>query len=599
MHDDAALHPTVSVIIPALNEAENLPHVLSRIPKWVDEVILIPGPSTDGTAEVAMQLMPDIRIVEQEGKGKGAALRCGMRAATGDILVLLDADGSTDPHEIPAFVGALLTGADYAKGSRFLQGGGTVDMTWLRQLGNGALMVLTNILFKTRYSDITYGYNAVWREHAECMALNIDNWAMEVISNIRVARQGLRVVEVASFEHLRIGGEAKLATFSAGWMILTAIVREWFEIPKRRAIQNAATVSANNSVHTSPAAEQARSLSNRRSDVTTSDLSIVICAYTEQRWDDLNAAIASMLHQTQTPREIIVVIDHNAKLLERARAAFEGIALVTLIENAGEQGLSGARNSGIAASTGKVIAFIDEDAEAAPDWLDKMAGCYTDASVMGVGGSITPLWLTGKPAWFPDEFNWVVGCTYRGLPTRPAPIRNLIGCNMSLRREVFDEAGNFRIGRVGTLSVGLENDDTEMCIRAQKHFPDRIFLYDPSVRAVNHRVPASRKAFKYFAKRCLSEGISKARLSSMVGSQKGLSSERSYVIQTLPQGVLRGLAEALRGDLSGVGRALGIVAGLSITVVGFCMGKIMPKPKKTMPARSPLTVPNSQMTQIN
>ena len=246
-----AARPTVSVIIPALNEAENLSHVLSRIPKWVDEVVLIPGPSTDGTAEVAQEIMPSIRIVAQEGKGKGAALRCGIRASTGDILVLLDADGSTDPNEIPAFVGALLTGADYAKGSRFLQGGGTADMTPLRFLGNGALMVLANVLFKTRYSDITYGYNAVWRKHAECMALEIDNWAMEVTSNIRVARNGLRVVEVASFEHLRMGGEAKLSTFSAGWMILTAIVREWTTSLKHKAIKNGKITSlyAN---HTNP-----------------------------------------------------------------------------------------------------------------------------------------------------------------------------------------------------------------------------------------------------------------------------------------------------------------------------------------------------------
>lgn len=218
--------PKVSVIIPALNEAENLPHILPRIPMWVHEVILIPGPSTDGTADVARKLMPSIQIVEQEGKGKGAALRSGVKAATGDILVFLDADGSTDPREMPAFVGALLTGADFAKGSRFLQGAGTVDMPLFRQIGNGALTVLTNILFRTRYSDITYGYNAIWRKHVGSLAMEINGWACEIVSNIRVARDGLRVVEVASFEHNRIAGEAKLATFNAGWSILKAILRE-------------------------------------------------------------------------------------------------------------------------------------------------------------------------------------------------------------------------------------------------------------------------------------------------------------------------------------------------------------------------------------
>ncbi len=220
------MRPTVSVIIPALNEAENLPHVLPKIPFWVDEIILIPGPSTDGTAEVACALIPTIRIVEQDGAGKGAALRCGVRAATGDIVVLMDADGSTDPTEIPTFVVALMCGADYAKGSRFLQGAGTDDMPLFRQLGNGGLTWLTNILFRTRYSDITYGYNAVWRKHADALALDINGWACEIIGNIRAAKNGLRIVEVPSYERNRIAGEAKLGTFSAGWAILIAILRE-------------------------------------------------------------------------------------------------------------------------------------------------------------------------------------------------------------------------------------------------------------------------------------------------------------------------------------------------------------------------------------
>ena len=158
--------------------------------------------------------------------------------------MLLDADGSTDPAEIPAFVGALLTGADYAKGSRFLQGGGTDDMPFYRQMGNWGLTQLVNILFKTRYTDITYGYNATWREHVGSLALEINGWACEIVGNIRVARDGLRVVEVASFEHNRIAGEAKLGTFSAGWAILKAILREAMvqreralPLPEQRAIR--------------------------------------------------------------------------------------------------------------------------------------------------------------------------------------------------------------------------------------------------------------------------------------------------------------------------------------------------------------------------
>lgn len=219
---------TVSVVIPALNEAESLPHVLPRIPADVYEVVLVDGNSTDDTIEVARRLRPDIRIVRQRGRGKGAALREGFDAATGAIVVHLDADGSTDPTEIPVFVNTILDGADYAKGSRFTRGGRSDDITPLHWLGNWGFVVVTNALFGSRFSDITYGYNAMWRDHHELLAPEIDGWAHEIIANIRAHRRGLRIVEVASHEARRVAGEAKLRTFSAGWAILRAIVAERF-----------------------------------------------------------------------------------------------------------------------------------------------------------------------------------------------------------------------------------------------------------------------------------------------------------------------------------------------------------------------------------
>jgi glycosyltransferase involved in cell wall biosynthesis len=219
---------TVSVVIPALNEAESLPRVLSRIPSDVHEVILVDGASTDGTVDVARSVLPTIRVVQQSGRGKGAALRDGFAAATGEIIVHLDADGSTDPAEIPSFVGALLGGADYAKGTRFMQGASSTDITFVRRLGNSAFVLLANLLFGTHFSDITYGYNAVWRVNRDYLALEIDGWAYEIVGNIRAARHGLRVVEVASREERRIAGQAKLRAFPAGWTILCAIVAERF-----------------------------------------------------------------------------------------------------------------------------------------------------------------------------------------------------------------------------------------------------------------------------------------------------------------------------------------------------------------------------------
>jgi len=237
----------VSVVIPALDEAQNLPRVLARIPADVHEVILVDGASVDGTIDVARQVMPTIRIVLQDGRGKGNALRNGFAAATGDIIVHLDADGSTDPAEIPAFVGALLAGADYAKGTRFIQGAKTTDITLLRRLGNWGFVKLANLLFGTHFSDITYGYNAVWRQHRDKLAPEIDGWAHEIVGNIRAVRHGLRVVEVASSESPRLAGEAKLRTFPAGWTILKAIVAERFRrlpVSQRPAGQDAFILAA-------------------------------------------------------------------------------------------------------------------------------------------------------------------------------------------------------------------------------------------------------------------------------------------------------------------------------------------------------------------
>jgi glycosyltransferase involved in cell wall biosynthesis len=219
---------SVSVVIPTLNEAENLTSVLPRIPHWVDEVVLVDGYSDDDTVDVAREVRPDIRVVFQEGRGKGAALRSGFAAATCDVVVMVDADGSTDPKEMSAFVGALLAGADLAKGSRFIQGGGTDDMPFVRRFANDALVKLSNILYGTQFTDITYGYNATWRKHKHVLSLPIDGWAHEIVRNIRAARVGLRVVEVASFEHNRLAGEAKLKPIPAGWTILTAMLAERF-----------------------------------------------------------------------------------------------------------------------------------------------------------------------------------------------------------------------------------------------------------------------------------------------------------------------------------------------------------------------------------
>jgi glycosyltransferase involved in cell wall biosynthesis len=218
--------PRVSVVIPTLNEALNIPHVLADLPACVHEVVIVDGQSTDGTPEVALKVRPDAKIVHQHGQGKGDAMRCGFEASTGDILVMMDADGSADPEEIPAFVEALLHGADFAKGTRFRSGGGSSDITPLRRAGNRVLSGTVNLLFGTAYSDLCYGYNAFWRHCLPAMCVDCTGFEVETLINIRIARAGLLVAEVPSFERDRMHGQSNLRTFRDGARVLRTILRE-------------------------------------------------------------------------------------------------------------------------------------------------------------------------------------------------------------------------------------------------------------------------------------------------------------------------------------------------------------------------------------
>jgi glycosyltransferase involved in cell wall biosynthesis len=221
--------PRVSIVIPTLNEAENLPHVLPNIPEWVDEIILVDGCSSDNTVDVARQLWPGIQILEQDGCGKGAALRQGFQAATGDIIVMMDADGSTNPMEIPAFIAVLVAGADFVKGSRFLQGGGSEDITPIRKIGNWGLLFLVRTIFGCQYSDLCYGFNAFWAQHLPRLNPDTDGFEIETKLNLRALTSGLKVAEVPSFEAKRIHGKSHLRAIPDGIRVLRTIFKEWFE----------------------------------------------------------------------------------------------------------------------------------------------------------------------------------------------------------------------------------------------------------------------------------------------------------------------------------------------------------------------------------
>ena len=225
----AVRRPMVSVVIPTLNEAKNLPLVLPYIPlDWVDEVLLVDGRSTDDTIEVAQRIMPSIKVVLEKTKGKGAAMRAGYAASTGDIIIILDADGSNDPREIPRFVMALMDGVDMAKGSRFATGGGTTDMPRIRQWGNGTFVHMVNFLFGTRWTDLCYGYHAFWRHClAEVDLVNVNGFEIDTSLYLKAVEAKLRVTEVPSFEGYRFYGYGKLQTIPDGWRVLKTIFKEW------------------------------------------------------------------------------------------------------------------------------------------------------------------------------------------------------------------------------------------------------------------------------------------------------------------------------------------------------------------------------------
>ena len=294
-------------------------------------------------------------------------------------------------------------------------------------------------------------------------------------------------------------------------------------------------------------------------------VSVIIAAYADDRWHDTLEAITSAVQQTCPPLEVILVIDHNPGLAERARAEFDGIRVV---ENTGEKGASGARNTGVRHSRGEIVIFLDDDAVATPDWLYSLCRHFSQPEVFGVGGGLTLAWRKPRPRWFPREFDWVLGGSYRGMPEVAAPMRNVWSGNMAIRRTAFDRVDGFRpgFGKTGRVS---RPEDTDLCLRVLKTLPSGFWMYDPSAR-VAHKVPVERSTRLFFLRRCWNEGRGKAALARFMGAYASTSLERQYATHVLPRAFVRELSLGIaRGDIASLERCAAILIGLMLAVAGF------------------------------
>jgi hypothetical protein len=311
---------------------------------------------------------------------------------------------------------------------------------------------------------------------------------------------------------------------------------------------------------------------------TESSVSVVVPSWSWDRRDQLARCLRAIERQTLTPSETIVVIDHNPRLLEWTRESFPSMEVTA---NRNQRGVVGARNTGVEVAQGDIVVLTDDDTEAEPTWIERLDSCFADPEVVGVTGELVPDWAGAEPAWFPPEFYWVFGCSYTGLPTEVAPVRNPIAANMAVRSRQLREVGGFREGvaprqisyRGVVIAGGHALEDTELGIRIGQRWPEMSWLYQPHA-TVRHAVTEEQATLGYLIRRSFEEGSSKAHLARAMGAQSGLSAERRYVSIVLPLGVARGVWQSLRGDRHGVLRSLAILVGLLSSGVGFLVGSL-------------------------
>ena len=316
-------------------------------------------------------------------------------------------------------------------------------------------------------------------------------------------------------------------------------------------------------------------------------VSVVVPTWNFDRRDDLARCLAALGRQTLDPAETIVVVDHNERLLAWASDSFPD---ATVLANRHERGVVGNRNTGIEAASGDVVVLTDDDTEAEPDWIERLTACFADPSVVGATGELVPLWVGEESRWFPHEFYWVFGCSYAGLPSEPAPVRNPIAANMAVRRDAVQEVGGFRQGaaprelrhRGTVIAGGHALEDTELGIRIGRRRPNMKWLYQPRA-TVRHAVEPEQATLGYLIRRSYEEGGAKAMLAHLVGSEQGLASERRHLLVVIPRGMLGGVRDFARGELWGLARTAAIAIGIVATAAGYASASLRLRATRPVP----------------
>jgi glycosyltransferase involved in cell wall biosynthesis len=311
-------------------------------------------------------------------------------------------------------------------------------------------------------------------------------------------------------------------------------------------------------------------------DVMELPVTVVICAYTMRRWETISGGIDSVLGQRPRPAQVLLVVDHNADLARRARDELPG---VEVLESDEPPGLSGARNAGLKAAKQPITAFLDDDARARPEWLASLVRPYEWGDIVATGGRVEPRWPNGRPSWFPREFDWVVGCSYVGLPADGGFVRNPIGASMSIRTQLALDVGGFdtAVGRVANRPAGCE--ETELSIRLTAARPGAAIYYAAD-SVVDHHVAVDRVRYGYFVRRCWHEGLSKASVVQLSGASAGLERERRQAAVVIPRAFIRELGELVRGHLSALPRMAVTASGLAVTAAGYATGRVKYKAGK-------------------